>query len=603
MSLNLPPKTGEEVIIPPAKRRAGFKPRRRKRKFFAGLLAALFPGLGHLYLRMFRKGIFLIYLVVIDVSAILYFSSVRIGVNVPLLILLGLIIPVVYFYSIYDVLQNTDVLNGRTSRRETAAVRSGILRHVGFGLLLIAGGGLVFTFHLKPVWLTWFVQYSASYTAAVILMTAGMWMIIHEAGRRLIRTGRFTASVILITLGVLLILDQWLKQDYFLYLINWWPLILILLGFEYIALFLWKRWKRTKQERRLRLDIRGLAVSIVLGISIFAITQQDHYLYLWNRVSLDLTAAGSEFSDDKGYHEVLDPISVPVDLKTTEVVIDGINGKIQVEQGPVHEIIVKSSLWVEGVENDEAQKIAEDVDIKISEGARVGITVKDRTYGASGSRHPRLDLTLVVPDTRKFDYNISTTNGGISLVDVQAVTDIALQTGRGNLYLSNVVGDVKGKTLNGRVELHNVTGKVDVETLGGKMIAMDIFGPVNLNTMIGDISVIHADDDIRTHTRNGNITVDGAYYKLQAESLNGQISVRSQVIGGDWSIYSAVGEIDLKIPEIGDYSLKGSSGYGEIKTNLPFEIDNKTINGGLLTSKYKVDVEGNSDLSIHKYMK
>ncbi|WP_235847676.1 DUF4097 family beta strand repeat-containing protein [Paenibacillus tuaregi] len=601
MSLNLPPESGGEAEVPAAKRGAGFKPRRRKRKFIAGLLAALFPGLGHLYLRLFRKGIFLIYLIVLDVSAILYFSSAKLGVNVPWLILLGLLIPIVYFYSVYDVLQNTDTLNGRRLSGEIDASRAGVFSQVGYGLLLIAGGVLVFLFHVKPPWLAWVIQYGAGYIAAAVLIACGIGMAVHEARRRLVRTGRFTASAVMAVLGVLILLDQWAKQDYIIFLLNWWPVILILLGIEYIILFLWKRWKRSKLERRFRLDIKGLIVSAFIGFSVFAVTQQDHYLHLWNRVSLDLTAAGTEFSDEKGYSETREPIKVPVDLKTSEVMIDGINGKIEVERGAVEEIVVKSKVWIDGVEASEAEKIAKDLSVQVTEGARVGISVKDRTYGTSGSRHPRVNLTIIVPENRKFDFNISTTSGGISLANLQAVTDISLQTGRGNIYMSNVTGDVTAKTLSGRVELHNVIGKVDAESLGGKMIGMDIFGPLKLNTMIGDITVIRADDDITANTRNGNVSVDGVYYKLQAESLNGQISVRSSVIGGDWSVYSAVGEIDLQIPELGDYALNGSSGYGEIKTNLPFEIDNKTIKGTLLTGKYKINVEGNSDLIVRRY--
>ncbi|USB32596.1 DUF4097 family beta strand repeat-containing protein [Paenibacillus sp. YPG26] len=600
MSLNLPGASEGEVTGQSAKSRPGFKPRRRKRKFIAGLLAALFPGLGHLYLRMFRTGIRLIYLVVIDVSAILYFSSVRFGVNVPLLILLALLIPVVYFYSVYSVLQNTDALNSRYVREDTAEPKK-IMSHLGFGLLLIAGGLLVFAFHLKPVWLNGFFQYNAGYCIAAVFIISGVWMIVRELQRRLIRTGRFTASLMVIALGILIILDQWLMQDYLLSLLKWWPLMLILIGIEYIALILWKRLKRPNQNRKLRFDLGGLLLSLILGVSVFAITQQDHYLHLWNRVSLDLTAAGSEFSDEKGYKEVRDPIFIPVDIITSEVRIDGINGRIAIERAPVDDIIVRPVIWIDRAQDEDAETIAKDTIIQTSEGAKVGIAVQDRTYGASGSRHPRVNLTVVIPESRKFDFNISTTNGGISMVNIEAVSDISLQTGRGNLYLNKVTGDVTGKTLGGRVELHNVTGKVDFETLGGRMIGMDIYGPLKFNTMIGDISIVHAGDDISANTRNGNISVDGVYYKLQAESLNGQIRIRSPIIGGDWTIYSAVGEIDLRIPAHGNYSLTGSSGYGEIKTNLPFDIDNMTIKGGAAEGKYKIDVEGNSDLNVRKY--
>ena len=61
----------------------GYQPRRRKRKFVACLLSALFPGFGHLYLRKFVKGSLFIDFFLIDVALLVYFSSVRMGINLP----------------------------------------------------------------------------------------------------------------------------------------------------------------------------------------------------------------------------------------------------------------------------------------------------------------------------------------------------------------------------------------------------------------------------------------------------------------------------------------------------------------------------------------
>ena len=57
------------------KHKAGYKPRRRKRKFIACLLSALFPGFGHLYLQKFIKGSLFIDVFLIDLALLVYFSS------------------------------------------------------------------------------------------------------------------------------------------------------------------------------------------------------------------------------------------------------------------------------------------------------------------------------------------------------------------------------------------------------------------------------------------------------------------------------------------------------------------------------------------------
>lgn len=60
-------------------------------------------------------------LVLLDLSAVLYFSSIGIQINVPLLILLALCIPVIYFYNVYDVLQSADWVMMRRRRAVTCS--------------------------------------------------------------------------------------------------------------------------------------------------------------------------------------------------------------------------------------------------------------------------------------------------------------------------------------------------------------------------------------------------------------------------------------------------------------------------------------------------
>lgn len=148
----MPPKPPE---IPPRQ-----KKRPRKRKFIAGLLAAVIPGSGHLYFGLLRKGISFLFIILLDIAAMLYFSSIGMQINVPLLILLGLLIPVVYFYNVFDVLQSADrilllpeesdpelpITAGKTSGRRAWISEPGI----SFGLLLLVGGALMFLFRQKP---------------------------------------------------------------------------------------------------------------------------------------------------------------------------------------------------------------------------------------------------------------------------------------------------------------------------------------------------------------------------------------------------------------------------------------------------------------------
>jgi hypothetical protein len=160
----------------------------RKHKFTAGLIAALLPGFGHIYLSLFRKGISFMFILVLDISALLYFSSVGMRINVPLLILLGLIIPITYFYNLYDVLQSADYMIVRlpeetvidnVTERERRNPFTGEMG-LSFGIMLVVGGIVLILFHQKPAWLGEFIELHGERTIAIGLVFVGVGLCIKE---------------------------------------------------------------------------------------------------------------------------------------------------------------------------------------------------------------------------------------------------------------------------------------------------------------------------------------------------------------------------------------------------------------------------------------
>ena len=82
-----------------------------KKKWIAGLLAFFIPGTGHLYLGQMVKGVAIMLLIAFDICAIVFA-----GMNhfpVLIVVLLSLFLPIVYFYSLFDAIQSTDMINYR----------------------------------------------------------------------------------------------------------------------------------------------------------------------------------------------------------------------------------------------------------------------------------------------------------------------------------------------------------------------------------------------------------------------------------------------------------------------------------------------------------
>ncbi|WP_246553063.1 DUF4097 family beta strand repeat-containing protein [Paenibacillus tritici] len=605
--------------IPPRPKR-----RPRKRKFITGLLAAVLPGTGHLYLGLLRKGISFIFLLLLDIVALLYFSSIGMQINVPLLILLALLIPAMYFYNVFDALQaadrilrfpeeqdleEPDAMNAAaTARRRVRISEPGI----SFGLMLLVGGALLFLFQQRPPWLQLFIENSAGAAVATLLIVLGLLMGIREIAknstarlskeRRKRRIGRYTASVTLVAVGVLLLLDWLNGTDHMMLLLKWWPLVPVLWGVEYLLIYVFSRRQQSVTAGRARMDVRGLFSAVILAACVFIVTEQEHYLHLWNKVSLNLTAAAVDYGEAQGSSYEKAPLIVPVELNTSKVSIDAINGDILIHRAAVEDIEITATVWVDQLDGVLAESIADQSFVEVTEGTTIKITPQSKAYGESGKRQPRINLDISLPEDRRFDLSVRTMNGGITLQNVEAIADISLETGNGELILHRIYGNVKGKTLNGAVRARDVLGNVELGTSGGDMGAWDVRGALKLSTAVGNITAYDSGDTVEVSTKNGNVEVSGARAKLHAESMNGRINIRSGDFGGDWDIYSAVGDIELFLPLTGNYTVEGSSGYGDIVTDLPgLVIDKKVLSGQIGTGEYKLRVDGNSNLNVSKY--
>ncbi|MEC0235410.1 DUF4097 family beta strand repeat-containing protein [Paenibacillus kribbensis] len=418
------------------------------------------------------------------------------------------------------------------------------------------------------------------------------------------RVGRYTSSLLLMAVGVLLILDVLQNTEYMLQLLVWWPVIFVLWGLEYLVFFgvYYRKEGKSDNGRRFRPDLKGIISALVVAASVFIVTQQNHYMYLWNRVSLNLTSASMDFSQAKENRYDMGGVLVPVTMQTSDLVVESVNGDITLIRRPVSNIEVHGTLWVDQAPAAQADKIAQASSLTSTDGKTIQIRPEVQPYGASSKRQPRMNLLITVPEDRRFNMQIRTSNGNITLNGVDAIDNIRLESGNGNLIVNDAIGNVKGSTLNGQVKLHRITGDVDMRTNRGDMQAGGIEGAVSLYTVVGDIQLARSKGDITTDTQNGDINVLDSTAKLNANSLNGAIKVNSEQVGGDWKIYSAVGDIVLDLPSNGDFQLEGSSSYGNLQSEFPFKIDSKSISGQNGTGKYVINVEGNSNLMIKRIL-
>ncbi len=84
---------------------------RRKKKWVAGWLSFMIPGTGHMYLGLMGKGIVLMLMIALDIVAITQVSNNSSALPV---LFFSLLIPIIYFYTLFDAIQSTDAVNDRS---------------------------------------------------------------------------------------------------------------------------------------------------------------------------------------------------------------------------------------------------------------------------------------------------------------------------------------------------------------------------------------------------------------------------------------------------------------------------------------------------------
>lgn len=165
----------------------------RKRKWLALLLSFFVPGTGQLYLGLMQRGIMLMILIILDIFTVVYFVTAEGRASIPLVTLFSLIIPVIYFYNIFDALQSTDIVNSRYERGELLpgdnpeSLRDPLqklTRGNNLGILLIGAGGLFFLVSTKPRWFNGLFDILGSYIGAIVLIAAGLAMFLLESRKK-----------------------------------------------------------------------------------------------------------------------------------------------------------------------------------------------------------------------------------------------------------------------------------------------------------------------------------------------------------------------------------------------------------------------------------
>lgn len=599
---------------------------RKKSRLLTVLFAFALPGAGHMYSGQHPKGLLLIATFLLDVIAIIRLADSDGGRHLLLIVYLGIMLPVFYFISVFDSLQSLEA-------EDTSPVALGLTQ----GVLILLTGVLLLLLLKPPALILPWMNELAELSVGPIIMIASiiLWLRSRKGSVSMFKLGRFTAAALVLIVGALLLWDQIQGRNDISLLGEWWPVIFILLGIEIILFSI----KFKGIEKKLRLDVAGGVIALVITAIAYVVTQYADIPFRWlDQFNVDISGA-KEYGEEKGFRYEKAIIKVPLDDAISLIKIVNQNGQVTVRSADVQEVELQTTVWVDLANETEANAIADQSVVKVNPGAELAIEAKGQAFGTNGNMKPRMNITVTVPMALSNQIvkemlpvetqlpleneNVDESTDPIDPFDPSNPVDATDSTSANKEEESNdqQLADennmdqlpavkLKVETENGPVELTNLgfPGGLDVRNTSGLVTISNIIGPVSVKGVNGAIQVNSVAGDSSFEIKNGNITASDITGKAYAKITNGSLEMK-QIVGdieaetknGKIKIDGASaavkadtlnGNIELNSTEVGgDWDLDSS--VGEIKLTMPVAGHFKvygSVTFGTITSELPLEI-------------
>ncbi|CAG7646041.1 DUF4097 domain-containing protein [Paenibacillus allorhizosphaerae] len=408
------------------------------------------------------------------------------------------------------------------------------------------------------------------------------------------KAGRYTAALLLVAVGASVIIDKATGTRLTAELIDWWPLLFICLGVEYLLFNM----KYGSTGRPLKLDIPGIIFAVIISAVVIVSTQSADIFKKINGISDigDVIGSfGEGYKFDKGVTEI------PISPAIGNVKINDRDGSVVVKPGNVDKVQVALIMYVKVKDEKEARSIADESKIEYqSSGDTLEIQAAGKQYDGSiiGGKYPRMDLVVTVPAQQKINLEMQTKNGKIEAAQLPIKQRLKAETTNGAISISDLAGELRFETTNGSITSSRTEGPITLKTTNGRVSVTDHRGDAMLESTNGELNVQGIAGNVNAHTTNGSVKVDGKVVKLKAETTNGTVEASSDTISGDWDVRTSNGKIELRLPTQGDYRVAGKGRENGIQSSLPLTVNKKTIEGTIGSGKYAVRFETNGSVSI-----
>lgn len=405
------------------------------------------------------------------------------------------------------------------------------------------------------------------------------------------KAGRFTAGLLVLAVGAALLLGEAADKDYIGEWFKYWPVLLIVLGVEYLIL----NGVAHAKNRHLRLDAGVLLLSVVVSLAVIVFVQGS--------LSLGGTRIGWMFNwGDERERIAKQPIMLEWDDSIRGIRVDNPIGNVVVMADDTVEPQIQVSVAVNSANREEAQKIADESVVHVERGETLNIRAEGAKYRSWWlfSNQARMDLVIITPKASLDRLELDLMGGDVTVTDVALSGHGNLRTTNGDIRLTRVqaAGGLTAATFNGSIVANTLNGPAKLDTKNGDIQVVDASSEVQAKTLNGEITLKDVGGHVLADTRNGDVRLTNPGGNVQAHTTNGDIVAESGTIGGDWDIDTSVGDVRLKLPRSGDYAVEGKSRYGDVSSSLDLDVRRQQISGRIGSGTHKINVASGGDLRI-----
>ncbi len=260
-------------------------------------------------------------------------------------------------------------------------------------------------------------------------------------------------------------------------------------------------------------------------------------------------------------------------------------GSIQIDTHPAKTVVVEVIREVRSSAKDKEKDVLKRFTVSFDQRGDEIEIVGDYERSWHFGRNP-LKVRFIVTVPKKFNVNLKTSGGSISVDDLQGRVDA--KTSGGSLNFGNIDGPLWGKTSGGSISLEDCRGNASVKTSGGSIHIGQVSGDVEAFTSGGTITIKEAQGNVTAKTSGGSIKVKEVAGTINASTSGGSVIAHiSRQPESDCSLQTSGGNVEVYLG--GGIAVDVDAGTSSGRVECDFDV---TVRGKMKKNKLQGKING-----------